>query len=106
MFAKRSTPGWRRRAMRSGTKSCSVTQRSSTVCALRIVLGVRHPNETGGDGGWSGPQALKPPTPGGAAGRGEKMRVLLINPPTPLEERPNPPLGLAFVAAALEEADI
>jgi radical SAM superfamily enzyme YgiQ (UPF0313 family) len=34
------------------------------------------------------------------------MRVLLINPPTPLSERPNPPLGLAFVAAALEEADI
>ena len=34
------------------------------------------------------------------------MRVLLINPPTPLEERPNPPLGLAFVAAALEEAAI
>jgi len=34
------------------------------------------------------------------------MRVLLINPPTPLEERPNPPLGLAFVAAALEEAGI
>ncbi|MFT4571527.1 MAG: anaerobic magnesium-protoporphyrin IX monomethyl ester cyclase [Hyphomicrobiaceae bacterium] len=33
------------------------------------------------------------------------MRVLLINPPTPLDERPNPPLGLAFVAAALEEAD-
>lgn len=34
------------------------------------------------------------------------MRVLLINPPTPLEERPNPPLGLAFVAAALEDAGI
>lgn len=34
------------------------------------------------------------------------MRVLLINPPTPLDERPNPPLGLAFVAAALEGADI
>jgi len=32
------------------------------------------------------------------------MRVLLVNPPTPLEERPNPPLGLAFVAAALEGA--
>ncbi len=34
------------------------------------------------------------------------MRVLLVNPPTPLEERPNPPLGLAFVAAALEGAGI
>lgn len=34
------------------------------------------------------------------------MRVLLVNPPTPLEERPNPPLGLAFVAAALEDADV
>lgn len=33
-------------------------------------------------------------------------RVLLINPPTPLEERPNPPLGLAFVAAALEDAGV
>jgi radical SAM superfamily enzyme YgiQ (UPF0313 family) len=33
-------------------------------------------------------------------------RVLLINPPTPLEERPNPPLGLAFIAAALEEAGV
>ena len=34
------------------------------------------------------------------------MRVLLVNPPTPLEERPSPPLGLAFVAAALEEAGV
>lgn len=34
------------------------------------------------------------------------MRVLLVNPPTPLEERPNPPLGLAFVAAALEDAGV
>ena len=34
------------------------------------------------------------------------MRVLLVNPPTPLEERPNPPLGLAFVAAALEGAGV
>jgi anaerobic magnesium-protoporphyrin IX monomethyl ester cyclase len=34
------------------------------------------------------------------------MRVLLVNPPTPLAERPNPPLGLAFVAAALEEAGV
>ena len=34
------------------------------------------------------------------------MRALLINPPTPLCERPNPPLGLGFVAAALEEADV
>ncbi len=34
------------------------------------------------------------------------MRVLLVNPPTPLSERPNPPLGLAFVAAALESIDV
>jgi anaerobic magnesium-protoporphyrin IX monomethyl ester cyclase len=34
------------------------------------------------------------------------MRFLLINPPTPLSERPNPPLGLAFIAAALEEAGV
>lgn len=34
------------------------------------------------------------------------MRVLLINPPTPLAERPNPPLGLAFVAAALEDVGV
>jgi len=34
------------------------------------------------------------------------MRVLLINPYYPISETPSPPLGLAFLAAALEAADI
>ena len=34
------------------------------------------------------------------------MRVLLINPYYPISETPSPPLGLAFLAGALEAADI
>ncbi len=34
------------------------------------------------------------------------MRVLLINPCYPISETPSPPLGIAFLAAALEAADI
>jgi radical SAM superfamily enzyme YgiQ (UPF0313 family) len=34
------------------------------------------------------------------------MRVLLINPYYPISETPSPPLGLAFLAAALEAAEI
>jgi radical SAM superfamily enzyme YgiQ (UPF0313 family) len=34
------------------------------------------------------------------------MRVLLINPFYPISETPSPPLGLAYLAAALTEADI
>ena len=34
------------------------------------------------------------------------MRVLLINPCYPISETPSPPLGLAFLAAAMEAADI
>jgi anaerobic magnesium-protoporphyrin IX monomethyl ester cyclase len=34
------------------------------------------------------------------------MRVLLINPFYPISETPSPPLGLAYLAAALSEADI
>ncbi|MCK7513218.1 MAG: hypothetical protein MZV70_60450 [Desulfobacterales bacterium] len=34
------------------------------------------------------------------------MRVLLINPFYPISETPSPPLGLAYLAAALEEAGI
>jgi radical SAM superfamily enzyme YgiQ (UPF0313 family) len=34
------------------------------------------------------------------------MRVLLINPHYPISETPSPPLGLAFLAAALRQADI
>lgn len=34
------------------------------------------------------------------------MRVLLVNPYYPIDETPTPPLGLAFLAAALEAADI
>ena len=34
------------------------------------------------------------------------MRVLLINPFYPVSETPSPPLGLAFLAAALEAAGI
>jgi anaerobic magnesium-protoporphyrin IX monomethyl ester cyclase len=34
------------------------------------------------------------------------MRILLINPFYPISENPSPPLGLAFLAAALESADI
>ncbi len=34
------------------------------------------------------------------------MRFLLINPPCPLSEGPTPPLGLAFVAATLEQAGV
>jgi anaerobic magnesium-protoporphyrin IX monomethyl ester cyclase len=36
----------------------------------------------------------------------ETIRVLLINPYYPISETPSPPLGLAFLAAALEAADI
>lgn len=32
------------------------------------------------------------------------MRILLVNPYYPIDETPSPPLGLAFIAAALEEA--
>ena len=34
------------------------------------------------------------------------MRCLLINPYYPISETPSPPLGLAFLAAALEEAGV
>jgi radical SAM superfamily enzyme YgiQ (UPF0313 family) len=34
------------------------------------------------------------------------MRVLLINPFYPISETPSPPLGLAYLAAALEQAEI
>jgi anaerobic magnesium-protoporphyrin IX monomethyl ester cyclase len=34
------------------------------------------------------------------------MRVLLINPFYPISETPSPPLGLAYLAAALEEAEV
>ena len=34
----------------------------------------------------------------------ETMRVLLVNPYYPIDETPSPPLGLAFIAAALETA--
>ena len=34
------------------------------------------------------------------------MRVLLINPFYPISETPSPPLGLAYLAAALQQADI
>ena len=34
------------------------------------------------------------------------MRVLLINPFYPISETPSPPLGLAFLAGALEQAGI
>ena len=34
------------------------------------------------------------------------MRVLLINPFYPLSETPSPPLGLAYLAAALSEAGV
>ena len=34
------------------------------------------------------------------------MRVLLINPFYPISETPSPPLGLAFLAAALERAGV
>lgn len=34
------------------------------------------------------------------------MRFLLINPFYPIDENPSPPLGIAFLAAALERADI
>ena len=34
------------------------------------------------------------------------MRVLLINPYYPISETPSPPLGLAFLASALEAADV
>jgi anaerobic magnesium-protoporphyrin IX monomethyl ester cyclase len=34
------------------------------------------------------------------------MRVLLINPFYPISETPSPPLGLAYLAAALEEAGV
>lgn len=34
------------------------------------------------------------------------MRVLLVNPFYPLEENPSPPLGLAYLAAALEQSGI
>jgi radical SAM superfamily enzyme YgiQ (UPF0313 family) len=34
------------------------------------------------------------------------MRVLLINPYYPIDETPTPPLGLAFLGAALEEAGV
>jgi len=34
------------------------------------------------------------------------MRILLINPYYPISETPSPPLGLAYLAAALAEADI
>ncbi|NIU56442.1 MAG: B12-binding domain-containing radical SAM protein, partial [Phycisphaerae bacterium] len=32
------------------------------------------------------------------------MRILLINPFYPISETPSPPLGLAYLAAALEQA--
>lgn len=38
--------------------------------------------------------------------REKKMRVLLVNPFCPLSEMPSPPLGLACLAAAMEEAGI
>ena len=34
------------------------------------------------------------------------MRVLLINPYYPISETPSPPLGLAYLGAALENAGI
>ena len=34
------------------------------------------------------------------------MRVLLINPFYPISETPSPPLGLAYLAGALEEAGV
>jgi len=34
------------------------------------------------------------------------MRFLLINPYYPIDETPSPPLGLAFIAAVLERADV
>ena len=34
------------------------------------------------------------------------MRVLLINPFYPISETPSPPLGLAYLAAALEQAGV
>ncbi len=34
------------------------------------------------------------------------MRCLLINPFYPLSENPSPPLGLAYLAAALEKAGV
>ena len=35
-----------------------------------------------------------------------RMRVLLINPFYPISETPSPPLGLAYLGAALEQADV
>ena len=34
------------------------------------------------------------------------MHILLINPHYPVSETPSPPLGLAYLAAALEQAGI
>ena len=34
------------------------------------------------------------------------MRILLVNPYYPISETPSPPLGLAFLAAVLEEAGV
>jgi anaerobic magnesium-protoporphyrin IX monomethyl ester cyclase len=34
------------------------------------------------------------------------MRVLLINPFYPISETPSPPLGLAYLAAALEQIGV
>ena len=34
------------------------------------------------------------------------MRALLVNPYYPIDETPSPPLGLAFIAAVLEEAGL
>jgi hypothetical protein len=34
------------------------------------------------------------------------MRVLLINPFYPISETPSPPLGLAYLGAALEQAGV
>jgi radical SAM superfamily enzyme YgiQ (UPF0313 family) len=39
-----------------------------------------------------------------ANSRDERMRILLINPFYPISETPSPPLGLAYLAAALEQA--
>lgn len=43
---------------------------------------------------------------GCATGATKTMRVLLINPYYPFSETPSPPLGLAFLAAVLEDAGI
>ena len=41
-----------------------------------------------------------------ADNRDHRMRVLLINPFYPISETPSPPLGLAYLAAALEQAGV